>query len=222
MVEAILPGQIPVNGPLPVWDNSLRDVSDGANASSWSEKIGNALRFLNRLAPVVAVLGLSALVGICLLHFREPLAHLGSWGYLGVFLAEMGNSAVIIIPTPSAAYTFSMGVILNPVLVGLLGGLAAALGELTGYYLGARGRQAIGGGRLYARFEAMSMRWGGGAILAFALLPVPFDVAGIWAGSVRYPLWRFLAYVAPGKVVKVTAIATAGYYGIGWLAGPLG
>ena len=34
------------------------------------------------------------------------------------------------------------------------------------------------------------------------------------AGAVRYPLWRFAVYVTLGKVIKVTTIALAGYYGI--------
>lgn len=173
------------------------------------------------LTGLVAV-GFSLLVVFALLHFREALAHLGPWSYLGVFLAEMGNSAVIVIPTPGPAYTFAMGVTLNPFILGLIGGIGAALGELTGYVLGAKGRRILEGGRLYDRFRTMTTRWMGGALFAFALVPVPFDVAGLWAGTVRYPVWRFMLYVIPGKVVKVTGIALAGHYGMGLVAGPLG
>ena len=56
----------------------------------------------------------------------------------------------------------------------------------------------------------------GPLLLAIAILPLPFDVVGAWAGVVRYPVRRFLMFVMIGKVVKVTAIAFAGYYSIGW------
>ena len=188
-------------------------VTDNRRPRGWSPSI--------LLMGSVAV-GFSLLVVFAMLHFREVLAHLGPWSYLGVFLAEMGNSAVIVIPTPGPAYTFAMGVTLNPFILGLIGGVGAALGELIGYFLGAKGRRIFEGGRLYDRFRTMTTRWTGGALFAFALLPVPFDVAGLWAGTVRYPVWRFMLYVIPGKVVKVTGVALAGYYGLGLVAGTLG
>ncbi len=180
------------------------------------------VRSLRRVAPILAVLVASMAIALTMLYFRESLAQVGNWGYLAVFVAELGNAAMILIPTPTAAYTFSMGGILNPIMVGLIGGVAATVGESTGYYLGIKGRQVIEKGRWYERLESVSQRWGGRALFAFALLPVPFDVAGMWAGSVRYPLWRFFAIITPGKIIKVTTIVMGGYYGINWIAGPLG
>lgn len=168
----------------------------------------------------LAIAGLSFVLVSSLVYFREQMAQLGSWGYLGVFFAELINSAVILLPTPGPAYTLAASVTLNPLLVGVVGGLASGMGELVGYTVGTRGRQAMGTGRLVERFRAMAMRWGGKALFAFALLPLPFDVAGLWAGAVRYPLWRFMLYVTAGKVLKVTAIAFLGYYGLSWLLRP--
>ena len=154
--------------------------------------------------------------------FREALAGLGSWGYVGVFVAELFNSAVILIPTPSTAYTFTMGATLNPLSMGLIGGTAAGLGELIGYGLGRRGASAVAGGYIYERIRARTARWTGTALFTVALLPLPFDVAGIWAGTMRYSPRRFLALVVMGKTVKVTVVAISGYYSINWLFGPLG
>ena len=222
MLEATIHPTASIRQPIQVSRDPILRLSDGSLASALLVEMRPWVRSFRRVAPIIGVLALSAVVALAMFHFREPLARIGNWGYFGVVLAEMGNSALILVPTPTVAYTFSMGGILNPVLIGALGGFAAALGELTGYYLGTRGRQVIKRGPVYDRFESMSMRWGGPALFAAAILPVPFDVAGIWAGSVRYPLWRFLVYVTPGKVAKVTAIAVAGYYGISWMAGPLG
>ena len=63
----------------------------------------------------------------------------------------------------------------------------------------------------------MGERWRGLAIFAFAATPLPFDIAGIWAGAIRYPLARFLLIVFGGKLILVTAIALAGYYSIDFL-----
>ena len=63
----------------------------------------------------------------------------------------------------------------------------------------------------------MGTRWRGLAIFAFAATPLPFDIAGIWAGAIRYPIARFLVIVFCGKLILVTAIAIAGYYGVDFL-----
>ena len=66
--------------------------------------------------------------------------------------------------------------------------------------------------------QAFIMTSGAWVVLAlFAALPLPFDIAGIWAGTIRYPPHRFIIYVAAGKVVKITSFAFAAYYGVGWL-----
>jgi membrane protein DedA with SNARE-associated domain len=48
---------------------------------------------------------------------------------------------------------------------------------------------------------------------------LPFDLAGIWAGTGRYPVGKFLVIVISGKVIKVTTVAMAGYYGLQLLTG---
>lgn len=168
---------------------------------------------------VVAVTAGSALMIYVLFNYRAPLAEMGNWGYLGVALAELGNSMVIIIPTPAPAYTFAMGALLNPLIIGIVGGLAAAVGEMVGYYLGVRGQTIARRGRLYNRVQELTLRFGGAALFTFAVLPLPFDVAGVWAGATRYPLAKFVSIVAVGKIVKVTSVAMTGYYGVQWILG---
>ena len=85
--------------------------------------------------------------------------------------------------------------------------------------MGATGRQALEGSRIYERFQALARRSVGPALFVFAALSNPFDFAGIWAGTVRYSLRHFLLYVTAGKVIRVTTFAFAGYYGMSWLLG---
>ncbi len=176
---------------------------------------------LRKLAPAVALAGCFALVSLALVHFREALSWLGAWGYLSVFVVELANSASVLIPTPGHAYTIAIAPALSPAMVGLIGGVGAALGELSGYIVGVRGREALVNGRLHRWLYSLTHGRVGATLLVMAALPVPFDVAGLWAGTVRYPLARFMAFVLTGKVLKVTALALVGHYGLHWLLGPL-
>jgi membrane protein DedA with SNARE-associated domain len=52
-------------------------------------------------------------------------------------------------------------------------------------------------------------------IFVLALVPNPlFDLGGITAGALRFPMWKFLASCTAGKVAKNILFALAGYYGI--------
>ena len=218
MVEAVDRVPTHVTGAAAVRDYAVRDTTDRMHALDRGRAIADLL-VDRRLISILAAVAASFLVVAVMLHYREPLARLGSWGYLGAFLAESANSALILVPTASSAYTFAMGVSLNPFLLGLIGGIGAGLGELTGYLLGSRGRVILEDGPLAARLRRVTNRWMGPAIVAAALLPVPFDVAGLWAGASRYPVLRFLLLVTTCKVIKMTVVALAGYYSITGLIG---
>ena len=91
---------------------------------------------------LAAVLASSIALAYLMIRFSTILESLGSWGYVGVAVAEFSNSAMIIMPTPALAYTFAMGAVLNPFILGLIGGTFATLGEFVGYGLGRRGAGA--------------------------------------------------------------------------------
>ena len=60
-------------------------------------------------------------------------------------------------------------------------------------------------------------------IAVLAAIPNPaFDLAGIAAGALRLPLWKFLVGCAIGGIIKNTVFALAGYYGIGVLSNLFG
>ena len=170
--------------------------------------------------PRAAILHLVALalasisLAIVLFRFSSFLETLGPWRYLGVAAAEFGNSAMMVFPTPASAYTFAMGAALNPILVGLIGGVAATFGEMIGYHIGKRGNSVVHDRPAVQRFSAWTERWGSFVLLVCAALPVPFDIAGVWAGATRYPLVRFIPVVLVGKTIRATSIALAGYYGL--------
>ena len=166
---------------------------------------------------VLQVAGLAlGIIGLAFLLIKFGLAFrsLGAWGYVGVAAVEFANCAMLIFPTPAPAYTFAMGAILNPIAVGFVGGTFATLGEMVSYYLGRKGSAILPDGPMVRRFNVWTDRWGAVALFGFAALPVPFDIAGIWAGAARYPLVRFVPIIFVGKTIKVTSIALAGYFGL--------
>ena len=160
-----------------------------------------------RILVIVVVLGIS----VAIFALRDYLVELAALGYLGVFLVSLLGNATIILPAPSLALVFAMGAALNPLLVGLAAGLGEALGELTGYAAGFAGRAIIEDHKTYRRLVKWMQVRGGITVFVLSVLPNPFfDLAGIAAGSLRYPLWRFLLFCWLGKTVKTILVAWAG------------
>ncbi len=124
MLQATTTGTFQVSPPL-----AVRDAVASSNARIWN----------SALLPALATVLLPLLVFYLLVQYWETVVTWGSWGYLGVFLAELANSAVILVPTPGPAYAFAMGVALDPLSLGLIGGVAATLGELTRLHVGSQG-----------------------------------------------------------------------------------
>lgn len=159
------------------------------------------------------LLALSITVFIFL--FRDHLAGYEKYGYLGVFLVNLLGSGTVILPVPALLVVYLGGGVWNPLLVGLVGGLASALGELTGYLLGYSGQGLIENQALYTRMEGWMKRNGFLTILILSIIPNPaFDIAGMAAGALRFPLRLFLLSAFIGKSVKMIALAYAGFYSL--------
>ncbi len=162
------------------------------------------------------VLSLLALVVITIISFWAALnpvwiEQAGHWGYLGAALISFLSSATVILPAPGLAVVFSMGGVLNPVLLGILAGIGSGLGELSGYVAGASGRALISQQRTHPFVKRLTTRSTGFALFVLAVLPLPvFDFAGIMAGAMRFPIPVFLGTVISGKIIKHIIIALMG------------
>lgn len=159
----------------------------------------------------VLVIGLVLAVSVAIYGLRDRFVELAALGYAGIFLVSLLGNATIILPAPSLALVFAMGTALPPLLVGLAAGIGEALGELTGYAAGFAGRAVIEDHKTYQRLAAWMQRRGGITVFVLSLIPNPFfDLAGIAAGTLRYPIWRFLLACWLGKTIKTTLVAWAG------------
>lgn len=143
-------------------------------------------------------------------------------GYLGLFGLTLLSSGSIIVPVPGLAAVCIVAapeVGLNPLAVALISALAQALGELSGYLAGRSGANFLQKNRYYPRVQTEMQRHGAIVLFVLAAIPNPvFDVAGMAAGSLKYPIQSFLAFVFAGKVLKSVGIAYGCYYSVGWIS----
>ena len=156
-----------------------------------------------------------------------------TFGYTGVFVANLASTATVFIPVPGLtaagqALILTQGDVLNPVLVGLLGGAGMALGEVTAYAAGAVGSEVAREGRLEAPrlvrpLVERVIRWidwlmdhyGFATLLVLSAVPNPaFELAGLTAGVVRMHFWRFMIAVLIGKCTRGLLLAFLGAHGI--------
>ncbi len=173
---------------------------------------------LLRLAAFLAVL--VVVVAAFFLHRKVDLDQLG---YGGLAVTVLLASGGLVLPIPGLAAACTAGALLNPLYVGLVAGSTGTLGELTGYFLGYSGRGVLDQSRLYRRLERWMRRRGWLVLFLVALVPSPiFDLVGIAAGGLRYPLWRFLGIVWLGKMLKFLIVAYSCAYSVEWLMGLFG
>ncbi len=167
-----------------------------------------------RRSRVRALLLIGLMVAFSVALLQVDFATFGEYGYLGVFVIVLLGNATVIVPAPAFVAAFAAGRTLDPWLVGLVSGVGAGLGETTGYLVGRAGRSAIGENPRFARITQQIKRWGSLAVFLFAAIPNPLmDVAGMAAGVLRLPFWKYLLACSAGKIVRFTALALLGHYG---------
>jgi membrane protein YqaA with SNARE-associated domain len=166
-------------------------------------------RLIKSIAAVLASVGIT--LGIILL--RGHIKEFAVYGYPGIFVISFIGNATLILPAPSFAVVFAVGGALNPLLVGVVAGLGATLGELTGYLAGVGGRYVIENRVLFNRVERWMRKGGPLVIFILAVIPNPaFDVGGIVAGALKMPVWQFILAAWAGKTIRFTLLALSGQF----------
>ncbi len=144
-----------------------------------------------------------------------------SLGYGGAFISGLiGTSSLMISISPPQVIVFvlsdpSLG--LNPLLVGVLAGVGAGIGQYAHYYIGEGGRYAIPE-KYVERIDEWRPRvakYGALLIFLFAATPLtPDDLVWIPLGMMKYPKKKALVASITGKTVMLVAFAYAGYFGM--------
>lgn len=199
--------------PAFVW-TPVSEFSDERQPNPQLEWIDQNRDLLFRLAILFVVL-VFVIVGLVTWLFGQ--FDLRSVGYAGVWLLSFIGAASIVVPVPGLAAVCVAGtpeIGLNPIVIGVLAGSAEALGEMTGYLAGVSGRNFVAKHRWYPRIQEWMRRYGTVFLFVMSIIPNPtFDIVGIAAGSIAYPVRRFLAVLFIAKSIKSTGVAYACYYG---------
>jgi membrane protein DedA with SNARE-associated domain len=216
-------------------DNSVL-VRGGQGAYQWMA--GRMPKSRRGQLIVAALLGgavLAMSVGLLLLPLWVDLSEdrFQALGYTGVFLANLLSTATVFVPVPGLtaagqALIIVQGDILNPVLVGLLGGTGMALGEITAYIAGTVGSDVARESKVdvpkFARavvhrvinwIDWLMDNYGFVTLVVLSAIPNPtFELAGITAGASGMKFWRFMVAVLIGKNIRGLTLAFLGYYGL--------
>jgi membrane protein YqaA with SNARE-associated domain len=168
-----------------------------------------------KLTPLLTLLLVIAIVAGFYFYGRNPerIAGLKNYGYLGAFLISLIGNGTVLLPVFVLPILCAIGVFLfpatgiaGPIIVGLVGGAGAGIGEITGYMLGYSGRGVIKNRKIYLRLVEWMKKWGALVIFINALIPFFFDVAGIAAGALRLPLWKFVLACWLGRTINYVTI----------------
>jgi len=187
------------------------DKVDGVRKKGWVRK---------KIIPLLTLL-LVIVISVGLFYFYKQypgrIEELKTYGYLGAFLISLTFNATVILPAGNILILSALGVTLpSAAVVGLVGGIGAAIGETTGYMVGYSGRGLVERSRMYSRVEGWVRRWGAMTIFVLSLVPFIFDLAGIAAGALRFPFWKFFLLCWLGRTILYVVFVTLA--ALGWEA----
>ncbi len=167
-----------------------------------------------RIALVLLIVLFSALsvwFGYTQLHEESTK----DYGYAGVFFINLITCATILVPVPGGGIVnITSATWMNPYFLTLVASLGATIGELTAYFAGSLGHTFLASrhSRRYKQTERLMNRFGAFAIFLFALMPqLLYDLIGLVAGSIRYPLWKLVIATFLGRVLRHAVQVIFGY-----------
>lgn len=176
-----------------------------------------------RTTTLLRILALVLVVAVTVFIFliRDRAEELAKFSYPGIFVLSILANGTVILPAPGVLFVFAMGAVFNPLLVAVVAGAGAAIGELSGYLAGFSGQAVIENTGWYDRIRAWMEKYPKRSylvILIMSFIPNPFfDLAGIAAGALKMPVANFLFFCGIGKILKMFLFAYAGAGSLQWL-----
>jgi len=166
------------------------------------------------ISVVILILAIS--ISLYVFFGRNPdlIEYLTRYGFLGAFLISLvGNASIFFFFGATLPVLASLGAVIynttgisGPVMVGLVGGIGAGIGELAGYYVGFSGRGLVKDNRYYKPVAAWMKRWGILTVFLLSIIPLLFDVVAITAGILHVPLWKFFLACWLGRTILYTTV----------------
>ena len=172
---------------------------------------------------------------VLLIQHWQYITELERQGYLGLFIISVFAGSPIPIPSPSMILTFTLGSILNPVLVGLVSGLGNGLGNVLIFWTGRGGLLFFKNinisipsddnnpsriGRILRklrmpRMSEFARRRALWAVFILSIYPNPILTPIILGmGAARFHFWKFFLACTAGKIVQSMALSYLGHFGL--------
>ena len=198
----------------------MSSIGVAGDGSPPSDRWGPPLPSHRRLQLITLGAGLASVLAVTLVTVLfADVTDVEFWrkiGYPGVFVFSVLGSAGVVFAIPGlVAVCGAGGLELNPIVLGLLSGAGEAMGELSGYAIGFGGKSVVERSELYQTVRRLIIRRGMVVLFVVSIIPNPiFDLVGIVAGGVNFPVRKFLVTVWAGKTIKGMAVAYACFYGI--------
>jgi len=187
------------------------------------------MRKLDRILIIsITVLVVYFVLSLFIVDLSSPTIMVYNWilnyallfSYFGAFIVAFLGNATFLIPIPYMIITFILGGLIDtaghflfdPILVGLIAGLGATIGEMTGYLLGYGGGKFIEEGQRHAFSEYIEEHPRATPLIVWflAISPVPDDFFILPLGAAKYPWWKVAIPQYIGKSMFMIATAWLG------------
>lgn len=166
----------------------------------------------------VLVLNVGTYAALATETAQRWVAAVEAYAYPGAFVVALLTNLTLAVPVPYNPVVLQlMTAVELPLLVALLAAAGSALGESTGWWVGAQGRavlpvQGRTGAAVRWLQRVAAHRWRAFAgLVVFSAVPNPvFDMAGLVAGAARVPYRLFLTATFLGRLVRFVLFALVG------------
>jgi len=197
--------------------NTAKDKMSKLISHDKQAEVEKGNRLKKKLVPLLTLFLVIAIsIGIFYFykHYTIRVEELKAYLYWAPFLISLVFNATVILPAGNIVIISALGAALpSATVVGLASGAGAAIGEITSYMAGYSGRGIVEKRKMYTRIEGWVRRWGAVVIFIFSLVPFVFDLAGIAAGVLRFPFWKFFLLCWLGRTLLYIGVALAGAWG---------
>lgn len=160
---------------------------------------------------------LTAVLCVLVAIYWDEVVRFSRFGYIGDFIISLLAGITVFVPVPSVLVVFTLGAVLNPVLVGLIAGAGETLGSMVVYMTGmstARTFHALDNG-VMEKFRVWIKSRGAFSVFIMSSIfnPLFYPFTAI-AGMMHFGWWRFLILCLAGKSLKNILVSGAGFYGM--------
>ncbi|MCR4336009.1 MAG: VTT domain-containing protein [archaeon] len=178
---------------------------------------------LDTVKSVIAIIGFLIVAYLIFTNASVVNQLILGYGLVGLLIAAMIANASIFLPVPIDLVIFALSAesanYFDVVVISIVAGIGAAIGEMTAYIMGllgvktaekAKHKEFLQMGKVREKLGTKGMVF----IFLGAMTPFPFDLIGIVAGLIKYDVKKFFVAALAGKILRYLIIGAAAYYGL--------